>query len=57
MPSPRLRLGARDEAAVRRERLKLSGTEGLYAAFSIRLTSKPSASIRRASRFASTAGS
>jgi hypothetical protein len=28
-----------------------------YAAFSVKLTSKPSASIRRASRFASTAGS
>jgi hypothetical protein len=56
MPSPRSSLGAHIEDMVRvndwSDRLVR-----YYAAFSMRLTSKPSASIRRASRFASTAGS
>jgi len=57
MPFPSTDLGARVEAAVRREGLKLSDSGKTQAAFVLRLTSKPSASIRRASRFASTAGS
>jgi len=39
MRLPPTGLGAREEAAVRRERLRLSDSSGGYAAFSVKVTS------------------